>query len=206
MKQRQMKQRQMKQPRGFTLIELLVVLSLLAVILPMAGGMVYFLLRAQSQSADALREAMSITQLSHVFRSDVHAARSARPASESPAGEGLLLEQGDSRTTEYRAEPNGSISRTLRRGKTIERHEHFRLGTAEPRFQLVDGGHEAALILVPGVRTAAGALGAAANESGIRIAAIVSRDASLGELPATRAKSGPKAATGAGTPSGQAKP
>lgn len=201
-----MKQRLMKQRRGFTLIELLVVLSLLAVILPMAGGMVYFLLRAQSQSAEALREAMSITQLSRDFRSDVHAARSARLASEMPPGKGLLLEHRDSRTTEYRAEPNGSISRTVRRGRTIERHEHFRLGTAEPRFKLVDGGREVVLVLVPGVRTAAGAQAAAADQAGIRIAAIVSRDASLGELPAARAKSGPKAATGAGTPSGQAKP
>jgi prepilin-type N-terminal cleavage/methylation domain-containing protein len=196
----------MRQRRGFTLIELLVVLSLLAVILPMAGGMVYFLIRAQSQSADALRDAMSITQLSHVFRTDVHAARNARLPSDGSPGKGLLLEQGDLRTTEYRAESNGSISRTVRHGKTIERHEHFRLGTNEPTFKLVDGGHEVALLLVPGVRRPSGADGATADAGGIRIGAVVSRDTSLGALPAADAKNGPKAATGGSQPRSQTKP
>jgi prepilin-type N-terminal cleavage/methylation domain-containing protein len=196
----------MKQRRGFTLIELLVVLSLLAVILPMAGGMVYFLLRAQSQSAEALRDSMSITQLSRVFRTDVHAARSARITSEGSRGKGLVLEQGDSRTIEYQAEPYGTISRTVRHGKTIERHEHFRLGTTEPTFKLADGGHEVALILVPGMRLAAAAESATADQGGIRIGAVVSRDASLGSLPAAEPKNAPRSTKNAAVPHSQTKP
>ncbi len=61
---------------GFTLIEMSVVMSLLAVVLPLAAGTIVFLLRAQSQSAEALRDAMALTQLSHTFHADVHAARS----------------------------------------------------------------------------------------------------------------------------------
>src|SRR5580704_15506510 len=71
----------MNNRRGFTMIELLVVISVISVILPLAGGTIVFLLRAQSQSAEALRDAMATTQLSHSLRSDVHAARSASSSS-----------------------------------------------------------------------------------------------------------------------------
>ena len=103
------------------------VISVLAIILPMAGGTVFFLLRAQSQSAEGLRDAMAITQLSHTFRSDVHAARAARMPADA---DGCELELDDSRTIVYRAEPNGFVSRIVRRGEVVERREQFRIGAA----------------------------------------------------------------------------
>jgi prepilin-type N-terminal cleavage/methylation domain-containing protein len=173
----------MKKRSGFTLVELLVVISMMAVILPMAGGTVFFLLRAQSQSAEALRDAMAMTQLSHTFRSDVHAAHGARLVSGTAAGDGIVLELDDSRTAEYQPEANGCVSRTVRRGETRERREQFRIGSARPKFQLANDGREVALIIAP--RTRGAVLGDGAGvTAGIRIAAVVGRNAKVGEFPA----------------------
>ncbi len=83
-------------------------MSLLAVVLPLTAGTIVFLLRAQSQSAEALRDAMALTQLSHTFHADVHAARSARLLTGSKEESGISLELVDDRTVEYRAARFGS--------------------------------------------------------------------------------------------------
>jgi prepilin-type N-terminal cleavage/methylation domain-containing protein len=166
----------MTQRKGFTLIEMLVVLSLLAVILPMAGGTVFFLLRAQSQSADDLRDSMALSQLSHAFRSDVHAARRARTAEGPAVDGGIVLELDPTRTIEYQAEPNGFVRRTVRRGKVVERREQFRVGGARPKFELADSGREVAVTILPRVRGSVSADGPTTQTSGIRIAAVAGRD------------------------------
>jgi prepilin-type N-terminal cleavage/methylation domain-containing protein len=173
----------MKKRSGFTLLELLVVISLLAVILPMAGGTVFFLLRAQSQSADALRDAMAITQLSHVFRSDVHSARSARVAGDSAADEGVLLDLDGSRVIEYRTEPNDFVSRIVRRGETVERRERFRVGPVRPKFAIAEGGREIAVTIAPRARGFVSADKSNITTAGIRIAAIIGRNAKIGATP-----------------------
>jgi len=165
----------MSKRHGFTLVELLVALSVLAIILPMAGGTVFFLLRAQSQSAESLRDALALTQLSHTFRSDVHAARRAQTAT---ASDGMTLDLDESRTIDYRAEPNGFVSRTVRRGKTVERHEQFRVGDARVRFALDDHGREPAVTVSPRPKGSSTSPGEAAS-SGIRIAAVCGRNSSL---------------------------
>ncbi len=168
---------------GFTLVEMTVVLSLLAVILPLAAGTLVFLLRAQSQSADALRDAMALTQLSHTFRGDVHAAQSAKVSSGSSADGELTLELADGRTIEYHALPQeGAISRVVERGKTVERRERFRIGTAQPKFTLADQGREVALTIAPRLSSTGGAHGAAPTAL-IRLGAMVGRDARVGGLP-----------------------
>jgi prepilin-type N-terminal cleavage/methylation domain-containing protein len=165
----------MTKRRGVTLVELLVVISVLAIILPMAGGTVFFLLRAQSQSAEGLRDAMAITQLSHTFRSDVHAARVAR----TPANaDGCELELDDSRTIAYRAEPNGFVSRIVRRGEVVERREQFRIGAARPKFALSEAGREVGVTIAPRSRSSAAA-NDATTSPGIRIAGIVGRNLRL---------------------------
>ncbi len=142
--------RQMTKRSGFTLIELLVVLSLLAVILPMAGGTVFFLLRAQSQSAEALRDGMAITQFSHIFRTDVHAARSARTSAPSAADRGVVLVLDGSRVIEYRTEPAEFVTRIVRRGETVERRERFRVGPVHPKFAIArEGDREIAVTISP---------------------------------------------------------
>jgi prepilin-type N-terminal cleavage/methylation domain-containing protein len=173
---------------GFTLVELLVVISVLAIILPMAGGTVFFLLRAQSQSAEGLRDAMAITQLSHTFRSDVHAARVARTRANA---DGCELELDDSRTIAYRAEPNGFVSRIVRRGEVVERREQFRIGAARPKFALSETGREVGVTIAPRSRSAAAANDATTSPAGIRIAAIVGRNSKVGArasdgIPGTR--------------------
>lgn len=173
----------MKKRSGFTLVELLVVISLLAVILPMAGGTVFFLLRAQSQSADALRDSMAITQLSHVFRTDVHSARSARVARSSPADQGVLLDLDGSRVIEYRTEPNDFVSRIVRRGETVERRERFRVGPVGPKFAIAEGGREIAVTISPRARGFVPADKSTTTTAGIRIAAVIGRNAKIGATP-----------------------
>jgi hypothetical protein len=158
-------------------------MSLLAVILPMAGGTVFFLLRAQSQSADALRDAMAITQLSHVFRTDVHLAGSARVAGNSPADQGVLLDLDDSRVIEYRTEPNDFVSRIVRRGETVERRERFRVGPVRPKFAIAEGGREIAVTISPRARGFAPVDKSTTTDAGIRIAAVIGRNAKIGAAP-----------------------
>jgi prepilin-type N-terminal cleavage/methylation domain-containing protein len=186
---------------GFTLVELLVVISVLAIILPMAGGTVFFLLRAQSQSAEMLRDAMAITQLSHTFRSDVHAARSARMPADAA---GCVLELGESHTIVYHAESNGFVSRIVRRGEAVERREQFRIGAARPTFALSEAGREVAVTIAPKTRSSAPADDATASRAGIRIAAMVGRNSSVG-APIPGAMPGqPKKASKTPTPPKQA--
>jgi len=178
----------MKKRSGFTLVELLVVISLLAIILPMAGGTVFFLLRAQSQSADALRDAMAITQLSHVFRTDVHAARSARVAGNSPADQGVVLDLDGARVIEYRTEPSDFVSRIVRRGETVERRERFRVGPVRPRFAIAEGGSEIAVTISPRARGFVPVDKSTTTTAGIRIAAVIGRSVKVGATP-TNSKS-----------------
>jgi prepilin-type N-terminal cleavage/methylation domain-containing protein len=187
---------------GFTLVELLVVISVLAIILPMAGGTVFFLLRAQSQSAEALRDAMAITQLSHTFRSDVHAARAARTP---PDAAGCVLELDDSHSIVYRAEPSGFVSRMVRRGEVIERREQFRVGAARPRFALSEAGREVAVTIAPRTRSSAPADDATASRAGIRIAAMVGRNSSVGAPTPRELPGEPKMGSKTPTPPREAK-
>jgi prepilin-type N-terminal cleavage/methylation domain-containing protein len=173
----------MNRRNGFTLIEVLVVVSLLAVILPMAGGTIFFLLRAQSQSADGLREEMALSQFSHTFRSDVHAARGVRSGGPEALKDKIVFEGSDSRTIEYQAERNGVVRRTVRRGDVIERREQFRVGVAPARFEVVDQGKEAAVIVTPRIPGSSQMDGHSKSASGIRIAAIVGRDLRFAALP-----------------------
>jgi prepilin-type N-terminal cleavage/methylation domain-containing protein len=183
--------------RAFTLIELIVVLSLLAVLLPMAGGTIFFLLRAESRSADALREATALSQFSHEFRSDVHAARRAQITTKRPAGPGLAFVLDESVTVEYQPEGNGFVSRTMRAGETVERREQFRLGNARSKFEIADEGREVAVTVTPGNRGFA-TTSDAGPPAGIRIAAIVGRNAKLGGLSP---QPGPPKATSKSAPS-----
>jgi prepilin-type N-terminal cleavage/methylation domain-containing protein len=186
---------------AFTLVELLVVISVLAVILPMAGGTIVFLLRAQSQSAESLRDAMAITQLSHTFRSDAHAARTARAPADSA---GAVLELDDARTIVYRAEPNGIVSRTVRRGEVVERREQFRIGAAHPKFKIADAGREVAVTISPKSRASA-VDDATESTAGIRIAAIVGRNLRLGASAKDEVRGPGKASSKAASPSKERK-
>jgi prepilin-type N-terminal cleavage/methylation domain-containing protein len=172
----------MTKRRGFTLVEMLVVLSVLAFVLPLAGGTIFFLLRAQSHSAEGLRDALAMTQISRTFRSDVHAARRARTADASA----LTLEFADARTIEYRAAPDGAITRMVRRGETVEQRQQFRLGAIAAKFAIADTGREAALTISATQRPAL-----ASGRAGIRIAAVVARNLKAGATVSSAVPSHP---------------
>jgi prepilin-type N-terminal cleavage/methylation domain-containing protein len=196
----------MTKRNGFTLVELLVVISLLAVILPMAGGTILFLLRAQSQSTEALRDGMAITQFSHVFRTDVHAAKSTRTSTPSTADRGVILVLDGSRVIEYRAEPAEFVTRIVRRGETVERREQFRVGPVCPKFAIFDGGREIAVMIAPRVRGSVARDQSTTPTAGIRIAAVVGRNAIVGSLSADDARRSDPAPTNQKRPTKTAPP
>ncbi len=168
----------MRNRRGFTIAELLVVLSVVAVILPMAGGTVFVLLRAQSRSAETLRDAMAITQLSHSFRTDAHDAQSARLAAPNRDNDGVILDLGGSRTIEFRTEPDGFVTRIVRHNDKVEGRERFRVGSAVTKFAIAEAGKEVAITISPRMRGIV-VTNETVSPPGIRIAAILGRNRSL---------------------------
>jgi prepilin-type N-terminal cleavage/methylation domain-containing protein len=162
--------------RGFTLIELLVALSMWAAILPLAGGTIYLLLRAQSATADALVDGMTLSRFAHTFRADVHAARRAeKNGDRDRLGEQVVLELDAPRTVTYADDVGGLIVRTVRNGSVIERREEFRLIGSQTRFELSADGQTVAAVHLPRVLALSGPrpLG---NSPSIRIETVVGRD------------------------------
>ena len=162
----------MKKRSGFTLVELLVVISLLAVILPMAGGTVFFLLRR----AIAIRRRTPRCNDDHSAFARVPNRRTLGPerrvAGSSPADQGVLLDLDGSRVIEYRTEPNDFVSRIVRRGETVERRERFRVGPVRPKFAIAEGGREIAVTISPRARGFVPADKSTTTTAGIRIAAV----------------------------------
>lgn len=131
----------MNRRAGFTLIELLVAMSLFAVIAPLAGWMIFLLLRAQTASADSLADAMTLSRFANTFRADAHSAHSARVDGEqvvsdhSTAGEHAVLTLEGRRGISYTAEPAGIIVRFVRNGTRTERREEFHLVGTQTHFE-----------------------------------------------------------------------
>jgi len=171
----------MNRRRGFTLIELIVALSLLAAILPLAGGTVYLLLRAQTASADSLVDAMTLSRFARTFRADVHAAQSAHVDGDgSRLDEQAVFKLDPPRTISYAGEPTGAIVRTVRNGRSIERREEFRLAGTRTRFEVAADGRTVAAVHKPRALTVSGGAVVTATTSTIRIEAVVGRDRRFG--------------------------
>jgi prepilin-type N-terminal cleavage/methylation domain-containing protein len=163
--------------RGFTLIELIVALSLLATILPLAGGTVYLLLRAQTASADSLADAMILSRFANKFHADVHAAQSAYLDSDGSRIERpLVFKLEPRRTIMYAEGPDGAIVRTVRNDRGIERREEFRLAGTRTRFELSADRSTVTAVHKPRAVAASKTTAVAGQLSAIRIEAVIGRD------------------------------
>jgi len=199
------RQGQINRRRGFTLIELIVALSLLATILPLAGGTVYLLLRAQTASADSLADAMTLSRFSRTFRADVHAAQSAHVNGEgSRLDEQAVFKLDPPRTISYSGNPAGAIVRTVRNGRSIERREEFRLAGTRTQFEMAADGRAVAAVHKPRALTVSGGPVVTATTSTIRIEAFVGRDRRF-ERPRAHGPAEPPAPTLPEKPRGKGK-
>lgn len=173
----------MKPRHGFTLIEMLVVISLLAVILPMSGAMIYLLLRAQAAAGDSLADAVILSRFSHAFHADVHSASGSPKIRDSAAGGSRIeLPLGDSRRVDYSIEPSGTIERIVTKGQTTERREEFRLPGLRGEFQVSSDGREAVCVCQPRLIGGSRSAPSSSSSSKIRIAAVIGRDRRFASL------------------------
>ena len=176
-----------------TLIELLVAISLWAVILPIVGGTIYVLLRAQAAAGDSLADALTLSRFSETFRRDVHAAQSAkissrpaRPAQEIARGkdlgpvEEIVLKFETPRSVLYSVASDGTLLRRVNNGSSVERREEFRLVGSQTRFELSADGRGLAALHWPRNRATAGPA-QTAEAPPIRIEALIGRDRRFAE-------------------------
>jgi len=174
----------MRRRRGFTLIEMLVVISLLAVILPMSGAMIYLLLRAQAAAGDSLADALVLSRFSHAFHEDVHAARGTPTTGPLAAtGSRIELQLVDSHRVAYSIEPSGTIERIVTNGQASERREEFRLPGLRGEFKVSADGREAVCICQPRLIGGSRSAPSSAQSSKIRIAAVIGRNRRFASLP-----------------------
>jgi prepilin-type N-terminal cleavage/methylation domain-containing protein len=187
---------------GFTLIEMLVVLACVAIIMPLAGSMIYLLMRAQTDSATALAEETLLSRFDQRFRDDVHAAKKATTSGEGGnAGARLSLTLDSRRTVEYAVASTGAISRAVHSGSKTERREEFRLAAFSSRFESAADGREVAVIHQPGPIGRSGAdktkaspiIPTTRSTAVIRVAAVIGRDHRFESDSSSRSVSHPPA-------------
>jgi prepilin-type N-terminal cleavage/methylation domain-containing protein len=107
---------------GYALVELLVVMTVMAVLLTLAAGMIHLLMKLDRSGRAAFDESADLIRLSRDFRADAHASK---PNPVQVADERLLLTLEGGRTVEYLARPR-EILRTLHEGEKVRSYETYR--------------------------------------------------------------------------------
>lgn len=161
---------------GFTLIELLVALALFAVIIPLAGGMIYLLLRAQTASGEAIVDAVTLSRFAETFRADVHTARSVSPTRSNSRSTELVLELDAPRVVSYSVGESGKITRTVKANQAIVRREEFRIMQSMTRFAIAADRRTVAALHQPAPLGVSGRAARLPTTSIVRIEAVVGRD------------------------------
>ena len=109
--------------RGYALIELLAVLTISAVMLTLAAGLLHLLMKLDRNGRDALDESADLARLSRAFRADAHASTTFEPTEQTENLCKLQLENG--RSVEYQVR-TGDLLRTIRDGEKVRGFETFR--------------------------------------------------------------------------------
>jgi len=115
----------MKRRAGYSLIELVVVMTVGAMMLGVAVGLLAMLLRTECAARDHLYHCTVLGRLADQFRRDAHAAN----AGNVDGPQRMQLELALNRTVTYHRRP-GRIVRVEQVGQTAERRESFALPPA----------------------------------------------------------------------------
>lgn len=121
----------MKRPRGVSLIELIVVMTVATVVMGVAVGVLYTLMRIEGTTREHLRLRTAQGRLGQQFRRDVHAAISFTTPDGEAGGKtsgGWELQLAADRVVRYRVEED-KLVRTEAGGGDGEARESFALGS-----------------------------------------------------------------------------
>jgi hypothetical protein len=115
--------------RGKSLIEMLVIISVLSVVMSLAGGTLILLLRCERQVKRDLDQERSLVRLGQQFRADAHAATGAE------VGPACVLKLAGGQTIRYAA-GNAGVTREVMDGEKVEHRDQFALpAPADVRFE-----------------------------------------------------------------------
>lgn len=112
---------------GYSLIELIAVMTVMAMLMALAAGLIKLMLKLDQSSRDAGLVAADSARLARTARSDAH--RSVGPVEAGPAGDRVAWTLPDGERVAYLARP-ADILREVRREGHPPRRETFRLPPA----------------------------------------------------------------------------
>ena len=108
---------------GSLLVEVMIAMTVGSVVLTLGIGMLHLLLRSESAMTDSLQRGQTVSQLSRMFRQDVHAARSANietPAKNDPQSKPeLKLQLAPDHQVQYAALDDAVLRTETQAGKTL---------------------------------------------------------------------------------------
>jgi prepilin-type N-terminal cleavage/methylation domain-containing protein len=108
--------------RGITLVEMLVVTTVSGVIFSAATVCLHGMYRADQHARQATAHRSAVSRLALQFRTDAHAAATARLLD----ADGIVFVEPSNQTIEYRSQP-GEIVRTVRQEERVVHRDAFRL-------------------------------------------------------------------------------
>ncbi len=108
---------------GSSLVEVMIAMTIGSVVLSLGIGMLHLLLRSESALTDSLKRSQTVSQLSRLFRGDVHAAQSANietPKNDNPQAKAVLqLQLAADHQVQYAAENEAVVRTETQEGKTL---------------------------------------------------------------------------------------
>lgn len=138
----------MKQRSGHTLIEMLVVIAGMGVVLAIATGLIYSMVKIDRTTRNRAAAHQTLRRLAADFRSDAHAAvkfAAAEAAGKVPAWE-FQMPEAD-RKVRYQAEGGGLIREEHSGGKMVHR-EAYRLPESHTASMALEGAAPIAILRV----------------------------------------------------------
>jgi type II secretory pathway pseudopilin PulG len=125
-----------KPARGITLIETLVTMTLLVIVMTLAGALLEIVLRVERSGREQQARTIATLRLARLFRSDIHAAESAEAPASDPPGSSLSLRLDPASRVTYEMN-RGRLTRIVRFGDSVLTRESFQVSIGQdPRFEI----------------------------------------------------------------------
>ncbi len=130
--------------RGVFLIEMMITIAVGSVVLGLGMGMLHLMLQTDKTLADSLWRGQTVSQLSQVFRGDVHAAREVKTEADQETA--LTLALGKNHRVRYSLEKSLILRTETQADKTL-RTERFRFPEGTKISFNVDNPARVALVI-----------------------------------------------------------